>query len=279
MNSNTTPTVAAAATEDGGPVTKVAADMGPWLYFPLDTDAGVSCGWGCYDGHTAHDFGGSTGEPVRAAADGELVVRCNGCGGSCGNYVIINHPNGMVTKYCHLDSLVGSARSVSAGDLIGHLGCTGLCTGPHLHFTVGNGSECYNHGSSCVHPGTPSSTQPSGMWIGSLARDADGSAPPPPPSQCGDLTFHGECDRGVLRWCEVGQVKSYDCAVKGRGCGWQSDSIGYNCVAGCGDLDYYGGCVGGSLRWCEGGAVRHFNCASSGRSCGWQSSNIGYNCL
>jgi murein DD-endopeptidase MepM/ murein hydrolase activator NlpD len=55
-----------------------------------------------------------------------------------GGYVIsIDHGNGMRTVYNHLDSIwVSAGQYVGAGQGIGGVGCTGICTGPHVHFEV-----------------------------------------------------------------------------------------------------------------------------------------------
>ena len=54
-----------------------------------------------------------------------------------GNVVKLRHPNGLVTMYAHLASMsVRVGQDVEAGSRIGQAGCTGSCTGPHLHFEV-----------------------------------------------------------------------------------------------------------------------------------------------
>jgi murein DD-endopeptidase MepM/ murein hydrolase activator NlpD len=51
--------------------------------------------------------------------------------------VSINHGNGMTTVYNHLGSIwVSAGQYVGAGQGIGGVGCTGICTGPHVHFEV-----------------------------------------------------------------------------------------------------------------------------------------------
>ena len=57
-----------------------------------------------------------------------------------GNYIIIDHGNGNMTLYAHMSQLnVGAGRRVRQGQSIGLVGCTGMSTGPHLHFEVYSG--------------------------------------------------------------------------------------------------------------------------------------------
>ncbi|MBV9040110.1 MAG: peptidoglycan DD-metalloendopeptidase family protein [Acidimicrobiia bacterium] len=85
--------------------------------------------------HTGVDFGAPYGTPIHAAADG-VVVSAGPLGGY-GNATIIDHGNGLATLYGHQSSIVVSpGQLVSRGQVIGYVGCTGLCTGPHLHFEV-----------------------------------------------------------------------------------------------------------------------------------------------
>jgi murein DD-endopeptidase MepM/ murein hydrolase activator NlpD len=85
--------------------------------------------------HTGVDFGASAGTPIHAAADG-VVVSAGPLGGY-GNATVIDHGNGLATLYGHQSSIaVAPGQRVSRGQVIGYVGCTGLCTGPHLHFEV-----------------------------------------------------------------------------------------------------------------------------------------------
>jgi len=85
--------------------------------------------------HTGVDYGASTGTPIRAAADG-VVVSAEVFGGY-GNATVIEHGGGLATLYGHQSSMAVSAgQRVSVGQVIGRVGCTGACTGPHLHFEV-----------------------------------------------------------------------------------------------------------------------------------------------
>lgn len=48
---------------------------------------------------------------------------------------------------------------------------------------------------------------------------------------CGDLDYAGVCDGDTLIWCEGDERRSADCSATGRTCGWQSDSVGNNCIS------------------------------------------------
>ncbi len=87
-------------------------------------------------GHLALDIAAPYGAQVSAAQAG--VVTSAGWRANGGGYVIsIDHGNGMITVYNHLGSIgVSPGQLVSAGEAIGGVGCTGMCTGPHVHFEV-----------------------------------------------------------------------------------------------------------------------------------------------
>ncbi len=64
-----------------------------------------------------------------------------GCNGGYGNYVVIDHGNGMVVYYAHLASVnVSVGQVVARGQSIGVLGCSGYSTGPHIHYEIRIGS-------------------------------------------------------------------------------------------------------------------------------------------
>ena len=103
----------------------------------------VSSGFGYRHGrlHGGIDIvkpgGNSTGCPVVAAASGTVVSA--GYHPSWGYNVLINHGNGLQTRYAHMirGSLkVSAGQRVSAGQQLGNIGSTGNVTGPHLHFEV-----------------------------------------------------------------------------------------------------------------------------------------------
>jgi murein DD-endopeptidase MepM/ murein hydrolase activator NlpD len=83
--------------------------------------------------HNGTDLRARTGDPVFASAPG--VVVSAGTRGGYGTMVEVRHVGGLDTRYAHLSSMaVSVGDQVTTGDLLGAVGCTGLCTGPHLHF-------------------------------------------------------------------------------------------------------------------------------------------------
>lgn len=85
--------------------------------------------------HTGADFAAPSGTPV-VAADAGLVTSARWRGGY-GKTVTIDHGDGLATLYAHQSDLVAAPGTrVHRGQVIGAVGCTGVCTGPHLHFEV-----------------------------------------------------------------------------------------------------------------------------------------------
>lgn len=92
-------------------------------------------GYGYYRGyfHAGIDIDGETGDPIVASKAG--VVVSIDCGSGYGICVIIDHGGGVSTLSAHL-SRRGASGAVKQGQVIGYVGCTGHCTGSHLHFEV-----------------------------------------------------------------------------------------------------------------------------------------------
>ena len=89
--------------------------------------------WGTL--HPGIDIGVPTGTPIHAAAAG-TVIYCGWMSGY-GNLVMIDHGGNLATLYGHQSSIAASCgEMVSQGQVIGYSGCTGFCTGPHVHFEV-----------------------------------------------------------------------------------------------------------------------------------------------
>ncbi len=85
--------------------------------------------------HRGVDIGAAEGAPIQAAAGGTVVVASYSA--SAGNWVKIDHGNGLQTVYMHCSELyVQRGQTVNQGDVIAAVGSTGNSTGPHLHFGV-----------------------------------------------------------------------------------------------------------------------------------------------
>ena len=99
--------------------------------------------FGVRDFQTGIDIGASTGSNIVAAESGTVILANYGWNGGYGNYIIINHGNGITTRYAHASQLyVTAGQTVSKGQVIAAVGTTGNSTGPHLHFEVReNGSH------------------------------------------------------------------------------------------------------------------------------------------
>jgi murein DD-endopeptidase MepM/ murein hydrolase activator NlpD len=86
--------------------------------------------------HEAIDIGGVIGASIFASDDG-VVVYSGWNDWGYGYVIVLDHGNGWQTLYAHLSSIsAGCGQSVTQGQVIGAMGCTGNCTGPHLHFEM-----------------------------------------------------------------------------------------------------------------------------------------------
>jgi murein DD-endopeptidase MepM/ murein hydrolase activator NlpD/Na+-transporting NADH:ubiquinone oxidoreductase subunit NqrC len=93
--------------------------------------------------HTGVDIATKLGTPLLAADSG--VVTFAGYQGGYGRFIIVNHGNGIITRYAHCNSLKAAAgQKVARGEVIATLGSTGRSTGPHLHFEVINQGSFVN---------------------------------------------------------------------------------------------------------------------------------------
>ena len=92
---------------------------------------------GVKPGHKGVDLAAPTGTPIHAGASGTVLIARYGYNGGFGNYVVLQHPNGIKSLYAHMSKLnTTPGVKVSQGDVIGYVGSTGRSTGPHLHFEV-----------------------------------------------------------------------------------------------------------------------------------------------
>lgn len=88
--------------------------------------------------HTGVDLVAPAGTPIFATGAGRVLR--SGLAGGYGNMVEIQHADGLITRYAHMQSLaVGAGDPVTAGTVVGTLGSTGESTGPHLHYEIRRG--------------------------------------------------------------------------------------------------------------------------------------------
>lgn len=98
----------------------------------------VTSGYGWRHGrmHAGIDIANRIGTPILAAADG-YVQFASWHGGGYGYMVELLHPDGSRSIYAHNSSLqVEKNQYVRQGEVLALMGCTGVCTGPHLHFEI-----------------------------------------------------------------------------------------------------------------------------------------------
>jgi len=129
-----------------GEVSTQSAEYGKFIW-PTLSRGYISCNYG-QDGsrwHSGIDIAGEGyGAPIFAADSGTVVFSGNK-GDGYGNYVIIQHENGLRTLYGHCSTLsVKYGDKVIQGQQIANVGSTGYSTGPHLHFEVIQGNTRVN---------------------------------------------------------------------------------------------------------------------------------------
>ena len=129
----------ASSTSNPGPAGPIQQGSGGLIWpvnGPIVSPFGMR--WGRL--HAGVDIAVPAGTPIRAAQSGRVVLM--GWTGGYGNYTCVQHTGGLSTCYAH-QSRYGTSNgaSVSKGQVIGYVGCTGHCFGDHLHFeTRINGS-------------------------------------------------------------------------------------------------------------------------------------------
>lgn len=130
--------------EEGGveevPIPPIEGDV----IFPLDNFR-VTCNFTCYPNHGGLDMSGGYGADIRAVMNGVVIKVVTGYSsnggylghpGGYGNQVLIQHENGIQTRYAHMiDSIrVSVGDEIQIGQVIGQQGNSGNSSGSHLHF-------------------------------------------------------------------------------------------------------------------------------------------------
>jgi len=93
--------------------------------------------------HTGIDISNQRWTPIHATADG--IITLTKYQDYFGNYVVLNHGNGMETKYGHMEKImVKEGQRVRRYGLLGYMGRTGRTTGIHVHYEVWNGESHSN---------------------------------------------------------------------------------------------------------------------------------------
>ncbi|PIU83916.1 MAG: hypothetical protein COS68_01500 [Elusimicrobia bacterium CG06_land_8_20_14_3_00_38_11] len=93
--------------------------------------------------HLAIDIAAERGDPIRAPADGEVILAAWQPG--YGKLIVIEHNCGFMTRYGHCSKiLVKQGQKVKRGQTIGLIGSTGCATGPHLHYEIWKNGRAQN---------------------------------------------------------------------------------------------------------------------------------------
>lgn len=117
----------------------VGGDSPGIIGWPVNASVGSGFGYrvhpifGTKKLHTGLDLNAGSGTAIKASESGTVIMARTY--GGYGRAVVIDHGGGLSTLYAHQSSiLVSEGQRVARGDVIGYVGCTGYCTGPHLHF-------------------------------------------------------------------------------------------------------------------------------------------------
>ncbi|MEO0815081.1 MAG: trypsin-like serine protease [Myxococcota bacterium] len=107
---------------------------------------------------------------------------------------------------------------------------------------------------------------------------------PEPLSDCGNVSFRGECDGQLLRWCEDNELREVDCAERQETCMFDETNGYFDCEPvdppdPCDGETAVGRCDDQVLIWCENGAVNVIDCEPRQQVCVFDEQRGYYNCL
>ena len=133
-------------TEEQGSIAPPPSTIGGSdLVLPILQPARITCNFTCYANHGGTDFSAFYGATVQSVMSGMVTKVVSGFSsnggylghpGGYGNYVTVQHSNGVVTRYAHLQNniLVREGMAVGVGQPLGFQGNSGNSSGSHLHF-------------------------------------------------------------------------------------------------------------------------------------------------
>lgn len=131
------PTEPAPATQPDKPSTGSSKWLTPVPYYTLTSPFGMRLHpvYGTWKMHNGVDLACAEGTEIYASRSGQVTIAK--WSDSAGNYVSINHGDGYASVYMHMTHYIVSAGDyVSAGQVIGYVGNTGVSKGNHLHFGI-----------------------------------------------------------------------------------------------------------------------------------------------
>ncbi|MCL4811326.1 MAG: peptidoglycan DD-metalloendopeptidase family protein [Vicinamibacteraceae bacterium] len=136
------PSVVAPASTSAAPAATAApATDDVTLHLPFEARTSSAYGWrsdpfhGKSRFHSGIDLAAAYGREVPVAAAGRVTFA--GERGAYGQLVVVEHANGVETRYAHLSGIeVTAGQQLALGDVVGRVGQSGRATGPHLHFEV-----------------------------------------------------------------------------------------------------------------------------------------------
>lgn len=139
------PNVAAAPRPRFGNLTRDAGAVTASGSFIWPASGKLTQGYRFY--HKAYDIANRAGGPILASDGGTVTVAGWPDNSGYANRVMIDHGNGFVTLYAHLSLIqVQAGQRVNRGDVVGQMGCTGRCSGTHLHFEIRQGGVLLDPG-------------------------------------------------------------------------------------------------------------------------------------
>lgn len=113
----------------------VSAPSAQGFVWPVAGTVTSGFGWRWGRMHEGIDIAAPTGAPIVSSAAGVVIFA--GWMSGYGQLVVVDHGGGLATAYAHMSSIASApGQAVGQGQVLGYVGCTGNCTGPHVHFEV-----------------------------------------------------------------------------------------------------------------------------------------------